>query len=48
MNLLKELEDMALEQVDSIIIPKNIKSELLENLIEYFKVHVHNLSLIHI
>jgi len=44
MEILKELEDLEIEHIDAIVIGKNVKNILLENLIEYFKVHVHNFT----
>lgn len=44
MSLLKTIEDMELEHVEKLNISKNLKNLLLDNIIEYFKVHVHNFS----
>ena len=42
--ILKEIESMEIEHIELLTIGKQLKNVLLENLLEYFKMHVHNFT----
>ncbi len=44
MSLLKKLELIPIEEVEQIHISKSLKNDILNNLIDYFKVHIHNFT----
>lgn len=44
MNMLKKLELASIEDIAHIHISKSLKNALLNNLIDYFKVHIHNFT----
>lgn len=44
MQLLRELEQLPIEQIDEVIMGRNLKNNMLDNLLEYFKIHIHNFN----